>query len=134
LTIAGLVTAAGANYRGVRRIGPARRFVVFVAILALALQSYIAQTHVHDALRSFDGTAKIADTRSPAQNQSPLDHRAADCPLCQAVIHGGVFITPATQLLNLPFLWVETFMPAFTAPDASIASAHDWRSRAPPRL
>ena len=117
-----------------RRIGPARRFVVFVAALALALQSYIAQTHVHDALRSFDGTAKITDARSPAQNQSPFDHRSADCPLCQAVIHGGVFITPATLFLNLPFLWVETFRPAFTAPDASIASAHDWQSRAPPRL
>jgi hypothetical protein len=129
-----LVTAAGAKYRGVRRIGPARRLVVFVVALALALQAYIAQTHLHDTFRSLGGTAKIADTRSPGQTQSPFDHRSADCPLCQAVIHGGVFITPATLLLNLPFLWVETFMPAFTAPDASIASAHDWQSRAPPRL
>lgn len=128
------MTAAGAKYRGVRRIGPAHRFIVFVAALALALQSYIAQTHLHDAFRNFGGTAKIADTRSPAQNPSPFDHRSADCPLCQAVIHGGVFITPATLLLNLPFLWVELFLPAFKAPDASVASAHDWQSRAPPRL
>jgi hypothetical protein len=134
LTIVGLVTAAGAKYRGVRRIGLARRLVVFVAALAITLQAYVAQTHRHDTFRSFDGTAKIADARSPAQNGSPFDHRSADCPLCQAVIHGGVFITPAILLLNLPFLWVETFMPAFTAPDASIASAHDWQSRAPPHL
>jgi hypothetical protein len=134
MTIAGLVAAAEAKSRGVRRIGPARRFVVFVAALALTLQSYIAQTHQHDAVRNFGGMAKIADTRSPAPNQSPFDHRSADCPLCQAVVHGGVFITPAALLLNPPFLWVETFMPAVAAPDASIASAHDWQSRAPPSL
>jgi hypothetical protein len=134
LTIAGLVAAAEAEYRGARRIGPVRHFVVFVVALALTLQAYIAQTHFHDALRSFSGTAGIADARSPAQSGTPSDHRSADCPLCQAVIHGGVFIAPATLLLNLPFLWVETFMPAFAAPDASIASAHDWQSRAPPRL
>jgi hypothetical protein len=131
LAIVGSVAAARAEHSGVRRIDPARRLIVFIAALAFALQSYITQTHIHEASR---GLVKVTDTRAPAQSRTPIDRHLANCPICQAVVHAGAFVAPTNLLLHLPFLMVKAVMPAFTALAASIAAAHDWQSRAPPRF
>jgi hypothetical protein len=125
------MTTAAVRTSGIRRLSAARRIVVFIAALAFALQSYIAQTHFHGLPESMGGGVSIAVPHAPA---TPLDHRTADCPFCQAVIHAGVFITPTTLLLHLPFAWTKTAALVFTGPAASDATAHDWHSRAPPRL
>jgi len=110
-----------------RRSSPARRFVVFVAMFAFALQSFIAQTHIH--AESPAGIAKIATTSSKA----PADHSQADCPFCQAVVHVGSVVASAPPLLRLPYSWVQTAAVIFTAGAISGSTAHDWQSRAPPR-
>jgi hypothetical protein len=127
------MTAAAAESLEIRRLSPARRFVVFIAVLAFALQSYITQTHIHDEQQSFAGIVKITTSQSPAHGKTPLD-KPADCAFCQAVIHAGAFVASATPLLLLPFVWVETVALVFTARAACDAAAHDWQSRAPPRL
>ena len=127
------MTAAAAQTLGIRRASPARRFVVFIAALAFALQSYITQTHIHDASQGLGGAVKIAATQSPAQGKAPLHDGRTDCPFCQAVIHAGAFVAAATPLLYLPFTLVETVALIFTARATSDAAAHDWQSRAPPR-
>jgi hypothetical protein len=128
------MTAAAAESFETRRISPARRFVVFVAVLAFALQSYITQTHIHDASQGLGGIVKIATPQSPAQGKTPLHDGQSDCPFCQAVIHAGAFVASATPLLLLPSTLVETIALVFTARATSNAAAHDWQSRAPPRL
>jgi hypothetical protein len=128
------MTAAVAESPEKRRLSPARRFVVYIALFTFALQSYVTQTHIHDASQGFGGIAKIAATQSPAPGKAPFHHNKADCPLCQAVVHAGFFVSPATPLLHLPFTLVETVAPVFTLAVASNATAHDWQSRAPPRL
>lgn len=128
------MTAAVAESPGTRRLSPARRFVVYIALFAFALQSYITQTHIHDGSQGFGGIAKIAATQPPAHGKAPFHDSKTDCPLCQAVIHAGIFVAPATPLLHLPFTLVETVAPVFTLAVASNATAHDWQSRAPPRL
>ncbi len=110
-----------------RRSGLARRFVVFVAVFAFALQSFIAQTHIH--AEALAGTAKVAAT----SGQAPIDHSQADCPFCQAVTHVGSVVASAAPLLRLPFSWVETAALVLTAVAMSGSTAHDWQSRAPPR-
>ena len=105
-----------------------------IFVLAFALQSYITQTHIHDGTFGFGGTFKIEASQSPAHGKKPLDPSSADCPLCQAIVHVGLFVNSAPPLLHLPFMWVQTVALAFTAPSALDAVAHDWRSRAPPRL
>ncbi|MGD0142326.1 MAG: hypothetical protein ABSC92_04145, partial [Rhizomicrobium sp.] len=104
----------------------------FVAVLAFALQSYIAQTHIHAESQALGGMVKIATT-SPS-GKAPVDHSQADCPFCQAVVHVGAIVVSAPPLLRSPFSWVETAALAFTAATFSIEAAHDWQSRAPPRL
>ncbi len=110
------------------RFEPARRFVVFLAVFAFALQSFIAQTHIH--AESLAGIVKIATT-SPA-SKAPIDHSQADCPFCQAVIHVGSVVASSPPLLRLPFSWVESLALVFTAVATSSSAAHDWQSRAPP--
>lgn len=116
---------------GLRRLSPARRIVMFVAVLAFALQSYIAQTHIHDAWQAAGGIVRLATQPSP--DKSPIDHNRADCPFCQAVLHVGAALASPAPLLTLPFVWVLTAPLIFTTRADSVSAAHDWKSRAPPR-
>jgi hypothetical protein len=125
------MTAAAAESPGIRRANPARRFVVFVAILAFAFQSYITQTHIHE-LQGFSGG--VSTTHSPAPSKTPFHDSQTDCPFCQAVIHAGFFVASAAPALRLPVALVETVALVLIAPAASVAVAHDWQSRAPPRF
>src|SRR5580698_991754 len=91
-----LLTGRAVELPGWRRLNPARRIVVFIAVLAFALQSYIAQTHIHDAWQTAEQAAsnivRLATQQSPAPDKSPFDHNRADCPFCQAVIHIGAIV------------------------------------------
>jgi hypothetical protein len=116
-----------------RPVSLARRSVVFVAVLAFALQSFIAQTHNHDAWRAASGIVRLATPGSAQPAKSPLDHGRTDCPFCQAVIHLGAALTAPAPLLTLPFASVETIAFVFTARADSVSAAHHWKSRAPPR-
>jgi hypothetical protein len=122
-----------AELSGMRPSGVARRFVMFVAVLAFALQSYIAQTHIHDAWQAAGGIVRLAVPQSAQPGGAPLDHGRADCPFCQAVTHlGAALASPALPLI-LPFAWIETTAIVFTARSDSLSAAHHWKSRAPPR-
>jgi hypothetical protein len=133
LAVTGFMTAAAVKSGNIRHSGSARRIVVFIAMLAFALQSFVTQTHIHGEPRGISGVFKIAAHQSPAQSKAPFDNSRADCPFCQAIIHAGAFVTPAAPLLYLPFVWIGTVALVFTAPAAFDADAHDWKSRAPPR-
>jgi hypothetical protein len=112
-----------------RRFELARRFVVFLAVFAFALQSFVAQTHIH--AESLASIVKIA--AATPSGKAPVDHNQADCPFCQAVVHVGSVVTSAPPLLRLPFSWVETAAFVISAVAISSSTAHDWQSRAPPR-
>ncbi len=128
------MTTAAAKYTRVRRAGSASRFIVFIVVLAFALQSYFTQTHIHGVSRDVGGIAKIMGAKSPAQGKTPLDNTQNDCPFCQAVAHSGFFVASTTLLLHQPFSWIKTISPHFSARSPSDALAHDWQSRAPPLL
>ena len=122
-----------ANSPEMRPLSVARRFVVLAALLAFALQSYIAQTHIHDAWQPAGGIDRLAAPGSAQPGKSPLDHGRTDCPFCQAVTHLGAALASPTPALTLPFAWIETTVLIFTARADSVSAAHHWKSRAPPR-
>ena len=124
------MTAAAAGNFGVRGARWASRFVVFVALFAFALQSYIAQTHIHGVSQDFPGVVK---TMAPAQGKVPLNNNPVDCPFCQTATLAGTTVMSATLLVYLPLGWVKAIMPVVTANAASSVAAHDWQSRAPPQ-
>jgi hypothetical protein len=115
----------------VRRKTAGLRAVVWILLLAFTLQSYVTQTHIHGA----HGVAGVGVmlAKVPGHDRSPAGNDAADCPFCQAIVHAGAFFTPAALVLFLPFVWVEGVAPSVLAHAISIAAAHSWRSRAPPR-
>jgi len=107
---------------------------MFVVAFTFVLQCYIAQTHVHSVPHSFDSAVKISTKQSPAPAKAPIDHSPMECPLCQAVMHAGAAVLSATPALNLPFAWVNTVKLISTMRPSSDLTAHEWQSRAPPRL
>jgi hypothetical protein len=119
-----------------------RRVVLAVALLAFALQSYITQTHIHFATSqvfglssadTFTPTAKIAHGKfAPAKN-TPSNDDPANCPICQAAMHSGQFITPVATAFVLPSETVSIVPLAVAVLTASETLSHGWQSRAPPK-
>jgi len=125
-----MTSAAAESSRNGRR-SFASRLIICVALLAFALQSYIAQTHIHGLAP--DGIVKIAAAPSQGPGKIPLDKSPADCPFCQAVNLAGVFLNPTALVVLLPLSWVGIVSHIVIARAASGDTAHDWQSRAPPR-
>jgi hypothetical protein len=107
------------------------RLAVLFALLAFAIQGYAVQTHIHG--EPLSAAAHITHISAPAQ-PTPLDpYDPASCPLCQEMMHAGVYIAPA--LVDFAILLnAVAFVPAFTLlPHAVSQEPHGWQSRAPPR-
>jgi hypothetical protein len=112
----------------------ARRIVTLFALLALFLQSFALQTHIHRVMpQPAAGSAQAANMPAPTplKGQDPLDQ--AGCRLCQEFAHSGAFVGPAALNLWTGLVFV---MAAIVVPPAAIAVAAPpfaWQSRAPPR-
>ena len=126
--------SAAVGHSGIRRIGWARYLVVLVTAFSLTLQCYIAQTHIHSLSRGFGGVVKTATEQAPAPAKTPIDHSPMECPLCQAVMHAGAVVVSATPILTLPLAWIKAVSFIFTVRPSAGVTAHEWQSRAPPRL
>jgi hypothetical protein len=114
-------------------IGKAGRLLACLILVAFTLQSYVAQTHIHDAGPASIGKALDAPVLNKAPGgKSPLDNSPVDCPFCQAVAHDGIFFIPASPLLFLSSVWIEMAAPIVRLAASSGERAHNWQSRAPP--
>ena len=119
----GAVAIAAAKKRGVS----GWRLIAALVLLAFTVQSYVAQTHFHDA--SLAGTA-IA--KNLGQKKLPVDDNPLNCPFCQAVAHAGTIFLPGTPLLFLPAQWIEMAAAHFILRGNEAAPTHNWQSRGPP--
>lgn len=109
-----------------------RQWVAMFALLAFSFQVQITQIHVHFA-SSFNLVEKSATAQKIAPGKNlPANDNPATCPICQAVLHGGQFITPSAMALALPGEAV-TLIPIFLAAAVTHdAVSHSWQGRAPP--
>jgi len=124
-----------------------RSVLAFLGILAIALQSFVVQTHIHNPqaaavlglaqLPSSDAAAGVPKsspdngTTTPRGKFSSGDD-TSNCRLCQELFHAGRFIAPSSAVLVVPLIlsvWLIVF--GHSAPIPS-AGAYIWRSRAPP--
>ncbi len=117
-----------ARQGGFRRGTAASRLVAFVAMFAFLLQSYITQTHIHG---STPGTA-IGSVHVTDHGKAPAGNSPVDCPFCQAITDAGAFVGTAPPVLSVPFAWMTAQVVLVSTTIASLAIAHDWKSRAPP--
>lgn len=117
-----------------RQKGIGRFAVTFLLLLAFAFQSCLTQTHIHGySIAPAQACAVKCAVHVSVTNPSPLGEAAADCPLCQAIVHAGAFFAPA----QLPFFGPRVLAVAsllFAKPLVARAQfARDGLSRAPPR-
>ena len=118
-----------------------RRLVLAVALLAFALQSYLTQTHIHFATSQVFGLSSADEFTPVAAHaggktdpaKAPSKDDPANCPICQAVMHAGQFVSPSAISFVLPSEAVCVVPLAIVIAIARTAISHSWQGRAPPR-
>lgn len=123
-----------------RQAGVLRRAVLAFALLAFALQSYITETHIHFASVETFGLSsdnfapvKTASGKTAPAKKIPSNDDPANCPICQAAMHSGQFITPSAIGFALPSETIAIVPLAIAILTASEIISHGWQGRAPPR-
>ena len=121
--------------------------MVFIGLVALALQSFVVQTHIHIPHASGSvqtvslialATGAVVDSdpssgQTPApRDKYPITEDPSNCPLCQAFAYSGQFVHSVSFLATLPFPVTVRFVIFREIAPALFAASHNWRSRAPP--
>jgi hypothetical protein len=121
--------------------------VAFFGLLAVTLQSFVVQTHIHvqqPAIRAQTlglitlAAASVADSElTAAEAEAPVDkypinRDPANCPLCKELTHSGVYVSSASVLATLPFPATVNFIVFREIAPSLFAASHNWRGRAPP--
>jgi len=123
---------------------PSRRLLLTLfCLLAFSLQSYIAQTHIHTPGTTDPGISALVSSHGPVSadvkkqgdhKKIPANDDSANCPLCQAVLHAGAFLTPALLVLLMPDARAAIGPVLVVVPHREGAPSHAWHSRGPPQL
>ena len=137
----------GARQRPIRHVSWPTLLFSLCGLLALAVQSFVVQTHIHRLILNPAASIHVAldsDKNLPVAQKSggsapsgptdryPLDGDPANCPICQEIAHAGAVLhsTTIAVALAISSSTPRTFVPesdCFTS-----AVSHAWRSRAPP--
>ena len=106
---------------------------ILPALLALAIQSFAVQPHLHFtrlSLAAMSVAADVASTGRPKGKPSPGGD-SANCPLCQTAARAGDAVLPAAIVIFGPVATPAHASSAIILTRATLLS-HSWRGRAPP--
>jgi hypothetical protein len=121
--------------------------VAFFGLLAVTLQSFVVQTHIHVQQPAVHARAlglttlaaasvansELAATEAGAPvDKYPINRDPANCPLCKELTHSGVYVSNASVLATLPFPATVNFIVFREIAPSLFAASHNWRGRAPP--
>ena len=106
----------------------ASRLVTLFALLVFALQGYLVQVHVHGGVTAPQPTHVTAPSHNPVDPYDP-----ASCPLCQEMLHAGVFVMPSMVSLPLQLDWIVFLTSSVIPRPVATERTVSWQSRAPPR-
>ena len=106
------------------------RLAMLMLALTFAVQGIAVQTHIHG--QPLTALSHVLHVSTPA-GPTPQDlYDPANCPLCQEMLHAGVYVAPVVADF-LVILNAVVFAPAFAVlPHAATERQHSWQSRAPP--
>lgn len=125
-----------------RKPSPLYILVMMLGFLALAVQSFVVQTHIHIpqgagkaqtvSLITLAATG-VTDEATPApRDRYPINEDPSNCPLCQEAVHAGQFVQSAAFVAALPFSVNIHFIVFDEALPSFFAVSHIWLGRAPP--
>jgi hypothetical protein len=107
------------------------RLAFLLLAVSFALQGIAVQTHIHGQPQTVLSHITHISTPTAPTPQDPYD--PANCPLCQEMLHAGVYVAPVLADF-LVILKAVAFAPAFVVlPHVATERQHSWQSRAPPR-
>jgi hypothetical protein len=120
-----------------------RPLLALVGIFAIAIQSFVVQTHIHAPLAGASMAAAQSDVLGvsaavPGGDLYPIHGKfsssddASNCRLCQELFYAGRFVAPSTAVLLLPIFFSLLLVVFAHSAMVSTARAYIWRSRAPP--
>jgi hypothetical protein len=113
------------------RAAKGRTATLFAALLAVFLQAFVVQTHIHVApVAPINlGFERSVDASSDAHVSLANDDQRF-CAVCQALAAGGAATLPtAASLISSDAVGEQAILAIAAAPRAH---THSWRSRAPP--
>jgi hypothetical protein len=105
-------------------------FFAGLMVLALVVQGYTLQTHIHKQIGS--ATVTLDTGGSTGHDKMPVNDDPARCPTCQQILHAGQFVAPAWLLPFLIVASVSTIEITTAALPQYDAVSHSWRGRGPP--
>ncbi len=107
-----------------------RLFLLFM-LVAFAVQGFAVQTHIHGEPASANSIITHVSAPSQPGPRDPYD--PSNCPLCQEMLHAGVYVAPVVADFVV-ILNAVAFAPAYAIlPHAATERQHSWQGRAPPR-
>ena len=104
------------------------RLIGALVLLAFGLQSFLAQTHIHETIAA----TPAALIYHSGQDKTPADNSPLDCPFCQALTHATSFLMPGALLPFLAPGWVKITILHNLLAGEGTATRYNWQSRAPP--
>lgn len=113
-----------------RQTSMSRRAFALFALLAVFMQAFVVQTHVHSAPIAPVVCEQTADGRHADQHVTATDHHQITCVICEALATGATMLPDA----SVASIAVD---PAGDAALVALALApttrsYSWQSRAPP--
>ena len=124
----------GANVR--RRSAPP--WLALLGVLAIAIQCFVVQTHVHGAANWTAANLQAIAAAEPGDNSrgapaSPLNHDSGgDCYLCQSAVAGTAVLSSLPTLPSIQLNFIAVGAAIVRAAPLLALRSHTWRSRAPP--
>lgn len=113
-----------------RRHSMARGAFTLAALLAVFLQAFVIEPHVHTANPMVAAIAASSAHQETHQHAS-LPHEQTACLVCQALAANGGALLQASATFTAPSVFAAEATPQ-ALHVAPRAAAHSWRSRAPP--
>src|SRR5579872_3684121 len=86
------------------------RLVMLFMLVAFTVQGFAVQTNIHG--EPLSTLAHITHVSTPSQPASQDPYDPANCPLCQEMLHAGLYIAPAAADFVV-ILNAVAFAPAF---------------------
>ncbi len=109
----------------------ARFALTLVALFAFTVQSIVTQIHVHGAASGDTASITFGKTQP---GKLPPGGDQTNCPICQAIMHAGIFTAPVVAVLPLPAFASFAITASVRIAAVTQTSSHSWNSRAPPRF
>lgn len=108
-----------------------RQAFTLAALLAIFLQAFVVQTHIHTPVMAVAASVDADGSAVHEHATTASDHQRV-CAICQVLASSGSATLPSTAVLAVAKL--TSLAAGVALATAPRVHTHSWRSRAPPSI